>query len=388
MTTVVGSSQPAKQGLSVSLLCTNLARGGAETQVATLAIALHQRGHRVCVISMLPPSAFAGELREAGIAVHSLEMRAGRASLAGVMRLIFLLRKTQPQVLHAHLFHANVLARAVRLICPLPVVISTIHSLAETGRSSSQIGLRDRIYRWTDCLSDATVCVSEAVAERHKRARAVLPSRLRVVFNGSDPRRFRPNEDVRARMRALLELGDTFAWLAAGRLMWKKDYPTMLRAMASLPGCQLLIAGEGPLETELRQQAAEANIRVRFLGLREDVSDLMNACDGFVLSSTVEGLPVVLIEAALSSLPCVATDVGGVREVFPGDGGFLVPAGDPVALGAAMRGVVAMDDTARKDIGQRARAYAVQRFSADAVSAQWESLYRELLGRASAPGQA
>ncbi|MCW5965653.1 MAG: glycosyltransferase [Bryobacterales bacterium] len=388
MSAAIKSLEFPNTGLSVALLCTNLARGGAETQVASLAFALHQRGYRVCVISMLAPTAFAEELQESGIAVHSLGMQPGKASLAGFIRLIFLLRRVQPHVLHAHLFHANLLARAVRLLCPLPVVISTIHSLAESSRSSSRIAMRDRIYRWTDLLSDTTVCVSEAVAERHRQARAISPPRLRVILNASDPARFCPDAERRVLTRAALQLGDTFTWLSVGRLMWKKDYPTLLKAMAILPDCQLLIAGEGPLEAELQQQANEAKVRVRFLGSQSEIPQLMNACDGFVLSSVVEGLPVVLIEAALSAMPCVATNVGGVREVFPEDGGFLVPSGDHEALSAAMRRVMMLDVAARSTLGGRARAHAIQRFSADAVTAQWELLYRKLLERVSAPGRA
>ncbi len=145
-----------------------------------------------------------------------------------------------------------------------------------------------------------------------------------MIPNGVDTTRFRPNPAVRLKMREQLGLGQEFVWLAAGRLMWKKGYETMLRAWARLDGGVLLIAGAGPQESELRGLGSGA----RFLGEREDVADLMAAADGFVQSSLVEGLPVALLEAASSGLPCVAADTGGVSEIVLHERtGYLVPAG-------------------------------------------------------------
>jgi glycosyltransferase involved in cell wall biosynthesis len=365
------------------LLCTNLARGGAETQVALLAAALHRRGVDVCVVSLLEPSAYAEELRASGIPVHSLGMRPGRPSIAGILRLLSHLRQFRPAVLHAHLFHANLFARLVRLLCPIPVVISTIHSMAESGRDSARIGTRDRLYQLTDWLSDRSVCVSRAVAERHAGAGAVSAARMAVIPNGLDPARFVLSSGTRERVRASLGLGDGFVWLAAGRLMWKKDYVTMLEAMARLPEATLLIAGDGPLSEELRTLARPLGERVRFLGLREDVAELMLASDGFVLSSVVEGLPMVLMEAAMSGLPSVATGVGGVREiVVDGETGFVVPPKDPAALAAAMQRLANLPREDRLRLGDAARRHALASFDLDGVAAEWENLYRDGVRRA------
>ncbi len=368
----------------VLLLSTNLARGGAETQVALLAIALKKRGWPVHVASLVEPTAFMDELHQAEVPVHSLGMHAGKPSLKALLPLVLRLQSIQPGIVHAHLFHANLLARCLRLLCPLPVVISTIHSLAESSQHSSRIAFRDWLYRLTDSYSNATVCVSEAVATRHRETRAISSSKLRIIGNAADVNRFRPDPDVRARARAMLGLGNEFTWLAAGRLMWKKDYPTLLRAMTLLPHAQLLIAGEGLQREECQRLAGELQVNVRFLGMREDVPALMQACDGFVLSSVVEGLPVVLVEAALSGLPCVATNVGGVSEILgPAASARLVPPGDVQALAAAMRGVMDLPEPSRHTLGQHAREDAIRRYSIDTITAQWEELYLDLLRHAS-----
>ena len=109
--------EPGSAG-RVVLLTTNLARGGAEGQVAQLACALRGRGWTVSVVSLLQPSAFEGELAATGVGVFSLRMQPGIPNPLALLRLASILRKLRPQILHAHLFHANILARAIRLICP------------------------------------------------------------------------------------------------------------------------------------------------------------------------------------------------------------------------------------------------------------------------------
>jgi glycosyltransferase involved in cell wall biosynthesis len=368
----------------VVLLTTNLARGGAETAVANLAVSLARRGWPVHVVSLIEPSAFQAELAAAGVPLHSLQMRPGRPNPLGVARLLAILRQVRPRVLHSHLFHANLLARAIRLVFPVPLVVSTLHSMAESSRRSADVRGRDWLYRLTDPLADVTVAVSEAVAERHASARAVPRARLRVIPNGVDTGRFRPDPARRARTRAELGLGEEFAWLAVGRLMWKKDYPTMLRAAVKARSGVLLIAGAGPLEDELRALGTGA----RFLGPREDIPALMNAADGLLQSSVVEGLPMVLLEAAASGLAAVATDVGGVREaVLDQCTGFLAPPGDPDALAAAMSRLSALPAEDRGRMARAARQLALDRFDQGLVTARWEQLYLTLLPeRCTAPG--
>lgn len=364
----------------VILLATNLARGGAETQVALLAKVLRRRGWPVTVVSMMEPTAFVEDLREADVEVESLGIRPGGLPIGGAVRLAKLLRRERPGILHAHMFHGNLLGRLMALVYPAPVVISTIHSLAESNRKTGSMGGRDACYKYTSWLATYTTCVSHAIASRYLTMKAVSPTRLRVVSNGVDGNQFRPDEARRNKLRSELELGDGFVWLAAGRLMWKKDYGTMLEAMAIQQEGLLLIAGDGPLAEKLHAHAASlsASSRIRFLGPRTDVASLMNACDGFVLSSVVEGLPMVLLEAAHSGLPCVTTDVSGAREaVLDGETGFVTPLQDVKALAAAMNRVMAMPPEKRIAMGAAARTHASARFEMEEVTTRWEELYHQ-----------
>ena len=349
----------------IVLLITGLQPGGAENQVVQLAAELGRRGWEVTLISL----------------ADTFGMRPGVADPRALVRLIALLNRVRPHILHSHLFHANLMARVVRLFSPAPVVISSIHSIAETGRASGRIGLRDFAYRVTSPLADCTTAVSQAAGDRHAAAGAVRRSKLRIIPNGVDTARFRPDPERRARARSRLGIGAGFVWLAAGRLMWKKDFPTLLRALAALPGGILLIAGEGPQEDELRSMARDLAVDARFLGRVADMPEIMNAADALALSSVVEGLPMVLLEAAASGLPAVATDCGGVREaVRDGATAFVVPPGDPAALATAMSKLAALPPAGRESMSRAAREHAA-RFDLAAVVSQWERLYRELLER-------
>jgi len=366
--------------LRVVLLTTNLAPGGAESQVALLARGLRRRGWDVSVISLLRPTAFERELVSAGVPVFCLEMRPGLPDPLAFARLVAILRRLRPQIVHGHMFHANILARAVRLLCPVPVVISTAHSIVESSRRSAQARHREWLYRLTSPLADATVAVCQAGADRYAAIKAAPLSRLHVIPNGVDTGVFRPDPETRAQVRARLGIGPAFAWLAVGRLMWKKDYPALLHAFAGERDALLLIAGAGPLESELRTLAGRLRANVRFLGLRDDIPALMNACDGFVLSSIVEGLPMVLLEAASCAVPCVATDVGGVREIVLHERtGYVVPPGDPAALAGAISRLERLPADARERMGRAAREHAIARFDLTAVINRWEQLYLELL---------
>lgn len=318
--------------MRIALLTTNLAIGGAENQVAQLAMRLQLRGHETTVVTMIPPTAWREELESAGVKVRA----------AHAVGLLLVLAGLRPEVLHCHMFHANIAGRLLRTVLPFPAVLSTVHSVRETPRGRDRYWPRAAAYALTKWFGDRTVRVFEA------------------PVNGVDTRVFRlPSEPLQ---------NERFTWLAAGRLMWKKDYPTLLEAMRMLPEARLQIAGRGPDEEALRK-AAPPN--VTFLGQRSDLPELMRASNGFVLSSVIEGLPVTILEAQASGLPVVATSVGGIGLTKPER---LVKAGDATALAAAMREVMQSPIDA-----EAIRERTVLEFGWEVVADRWEQHYREAL---------
>jgi glycosyltransferase involved in cell wall biosynthesis len=298
----------------------------------------------------------------------------------GVIRLALLLGRWKPDILHSHMVHANLLARLLRPLTRVPVLVSTIHSIQDGGRILL-LG-----YRLTNRLADCTTIVSEAAAQRYLANGGVSRERLRVIPNGVDTGHFRPLPEVRDRLRRELGLGETFTWLAVGRLAPAKDYPTMLAAFARIsagrPACTLLIVGIGPLQSETEALARSLGLgdRVRFLGMRRDVPELMSAADGYVLSSAREGMPVVLLEAGAAGMPIVATAVGGNREVvLDGKTGFVVPPRDPNALAEAMLKLAALPIAERRALGQRGREHIQTHYALPRIVDLWEELYQGLV---------
>jgi glycosyltransferase involved in cell wall biosynthesis len=364
----------------IAYLATTSWTGGAERQVHDLAVRMAAAGWDVTAVSMLPLGGSFADLPAHGIPTASLDMRRGVADPRALVRLGMILRDTRPDVLHAHMVHANLLARLSRLIRRTPVVISTMHNQYQGAR------WRMVAYRATDRLGDATTAVSDVARRDAIRLGAVSADRIVTVPNGIELDRFARHEDARARLRGELGLGDGFVWLAVGRLAEAKDYPNLIRAFASLRGSrevgQLLIVGAGPDEAVVRARIDEAGLgrEVRLLGERGDVPDLMSAADAYVMSSAWEGLPLVLLEAGASSLPIVTTDVGGNREaVDDGVSGFVVPPRDAAALAMGMARLLDLGRHERLAMGAAARALMARTFDMGVVSTRWQAMYRELL---------
>jgi glycosyltransferase involved in cell wall biosynthesis len=366
-------------GLRILFVLTGLAYGGAETQLVRLATRLKSRGWEVSVVSLMPPKAYVEDLEAAGIPVFSLGIRRKLPDLGPVLRFARIIRKWRPDIVHSHMVHANLLARIVRFLAPIPVLICSARSIDEGSR------FREILYRLTDSLCDLTTQVSHAGLERYVRVGAVPRHKIRYIPNGVDTERFKPNLEDRLKFRK--ELGvDGFVWLAVGRFDPPKDYPSMLQAFARVvhkhSNTILLIAGDGPLRKTMENLARELGIekRTKFLGIRRDIPQLMNAADAYVMSSSWEGMPNVLLEASATGLPIVATDVGGNREiVLDGVTGFLVPPRNPEALARAMLRIMDLSDEERKEMGKRARKHIEVKFNLDRVVDLWEILYYELL---------
>jgi glycosyltransferase involved in cell wall biosynthesis len=377
------------QSRRILLLTSSLAPGGAETVVAQLAMALRTSECVVTVASMLEPAAFVDELRTVGAQVVSLGMRPRRLNLRGIWRFFRYLRHFRPDLIHAHMFHASILARIARLATGIPVVC-TIHSEIECSHRKTSANLREWLYRVTDFAASRTTAVSKRVRERYVEKQIVPAHRIEVIDNGVDVERFRPDAEQRSQTRESLLWGGSFVWLAAGRLAIAKDYPNLIEAFHQVhrefPNSRLAIAGEGPLRPTLEEVVAHHGLKsaVSLLGLRADVPQLMNACDAFVMSSAWEGGPLVLLEAAACARPVVSTEVGIAPQiVIPGKTGFLVSPRNSTELTDAMKQIMEMTPEQREYIGEMARLQVVDRFALASVYRRYQNLYEGMLAASS-----
>jgi glycosyltransferase involved in cell wall biosynthesis len=360
---------------------TTLGIGGAEKQVIDLAQRMASRGHFVALIVLKHAD------EEWPVKLPVLRLNLPKTPL-GIARGLGFAKKFlalfRPEILHSHTFPANIFARLLRLTLATnrtaPVLINTIHNVHEGGWH------RMAIYRITGPLAAQVTAVSKAAADRFVRVGAVSSSKMSVLTNGIDTGVFTPDRSRRRRIRARMG-ADVFVWLAVGRLVQAKDYPNLLRAWAQIhaanPKALLWIAGEGDastlhLEEEESKFIASQDSGVHWLGLRRDIVELLDAADGYVLSSAWEGMPLALGEAMAMEKAVVATDVGGVRELV-GDTGMIIPAGQSNALAEEMLKVMGMGEKARRALGRDARKHIEQHFSMSAKADAWEYLYAGLV---------
>jgi glycosyltransferase involved in cell wall biosynthesis len=380
----------------ILILVTTLGFGGAEKQVVSLATELKTRGWEVAIASLVSATSLrslawaseyllcARQLENQQIQVHSLDMRRGVPDFTAIFRLRSLIRNFRPDVVHCHMFHANILGRITRLFCRIPVLICTAHSIRENSQQGGPTWHKELLYRVTDKLADQTTIICRAGRDRYVRVGAVPPRKLRVIPNGIDTDFFTRSDERRRRARNALGLGPEFVWLAVGRLVVQKDYPTLFRALEVLRRKRfvVLIAGSGLLERELRQDCANRGLSqsVRFCGSSQNIIDLYDAADAFVMSSECEGLPLSLLEAASMGLPAVVTEVGGNPEVVIDNvTGYVVPPGAPSHLAAALQQVMEAPPERWKEMSRAARQHCHEHYRISAIVDQWADFYASYL---------
>jgi glycosyltransferase involved in cell wall biosynthesis len=302
------------------------------------------------------------------------------------MKLNALFKKYRPTIVHTHLggiVYAFVLTMKYRT----PVRVHTLHSVAahEMGMGPSR---RVRLLAFRFRVGSF---VPVAIAEEVARTFETLynyPNPI-LIPNGVSIDAFSPDREVRQRVRRELEVEpQTLVFVHVGRFAAVKNHEMLVAAFAQLVGQQplpteLWLVGDGELREAVQHQVRALGIesRVRFLGVRSDIPDLLRAADVFVFPSRWEGNPLSVMEAMAAGLPVVATAVGGVPElVEDGASGILVPNEDLHGLVAAMQRMAQNPDL-REQMGHAARCRAVERFDIRQTVRAYEALYEELLQR-------
>ncbi|HVE73831.1 MAG TPA: glycosyltransferase [Mycobacteriales bacterium] len=356
----------------VLLVVGQLGRGGTERQVVLLATALRQQGVEVQVASLYGGGPREQELAAAGIPVWiggvDTKTHPWRA-LVGVLRFYRLLRQFRPDVMHAFLVHACVIAGPLARLARVPAVVAGRRSLADILAGRRLLSLADRLTTPTyHCL----VANADAVAADTLRRERVSADRVHVVRNALPTTAF---ERERDQNRAW---SDPPVALCVANLIGYKGHADLIDALALLSRpVRVLLVGEGPERPALIARIAARGVAAQLLGARSDVGELLAQADVFVLPSHQEGMSNALMEAAAAGLPCIATDVGGNREVL-GEHGVLCRPHDPTDLARALESVL-HDESAARELGRLARVRARERFGlAPFVQAHLE-LYDRLL---------
>ncbi len=356
--------------------------GGAERVVAEYA-KWHDRSRyepEVCCVLSAGP--LADSVAASGVPVHVLGRR-GRFDLRAFARLARIIRRGRFDVVHNHNFTALAAGLPAAILGRARAVVRTEHNVVHTRGPG-----RHYLSRVAALREDAQIAVSAAVRRAHTECGRIPGSRFVTVLNGIDEERLVPGADRASVRRELGLSGNAVVCLNVGSLTKQKNRRTLLDATARLSdmkALRVLVVGSGPEREKLEARADELGLsrRVLFLGQRLDIPDLLAASDIFVLSSDWEGLPITILEAMTSGVPCVATAVGGVPEALTdGVTGVTVEPRDPRALADGIR-ALARDPELRARMAAAARDEFGRRFRADQMVRQTEALYDLVLaGRA------
>ena len=339
-------------------------RRGAEVFAVDLAADLESRGRDIQTVALVP-----GASRD-GLAVRALGSRSlGVSTLRALRRLI----KGSGVVIS----HGSRTLPACALAGGGPGRGFIYRSI---GDVVTYAGTRARRARVTLYLRRASAVVAlwpggaRLIETRHR----VPESKIRTIPNGVPAARFPVVDTGRrtaARARAGLTVHGPVA-LFLGSLTPEKGAVHAVDAIAQAPDLSLVIAGDGPERAHLEQLAQEvAPGRVHFTGVVANPAHALALADVLVLPSLTEGMPAVAIEAGISGLPVVASDVGAVREiVLDGETGIVVPPRDPAALARGLTDALATP----ADLGRRAREHCLARFEMSVVATAWDALLREV----------
>jgi len=320
---------------------TGLAAGGAEQWLRLL---LGHSSAEADVLALCNTGVVAEAIRADGVRVTDLGMR-GNRDVAAIPRLVGHVRRGRYDLVHTHLYRAQVYGALAARLAGVAAVVSTEHSLNDRlieGRPTDRPGVRG-LYLAAARLTDRVVAVSEPVARRLV-AWGVPPGKVVVVPVGIDPAAFAFDAQARHAVRAELSLApDAVVVGGVGRLVEPKRFDVLLRAAASVPELSVLLVGDGPARGSLAALADELGMagRVRLAGQRLDVARLLCAMDVFASPSPEETFGVALLEALAAGLPVGyvsapaldGVDHPGVRRVEPSVPAFAAALRELAAAG-------------------------------------------------------
>ncbi len=338
--------------------------------------AIRARGHEV--IGACADGALLDIPRAEGFRIITLPLERRASPLAhwrAFRALVALFRAEKPDLVHAHMPLSGFVARMAAWWAGVPRIAYTCHGFWFNYAGNPP---RQAVGFLMECLAarvtDVFLTVSDEEAADTRRL--WIHRRATAIHNGRDPAIFRPDPEARARIRATLGVPqDRVVIAAVSRLVRHKGYPALAAAMRDVPDAELWVVGQR-LATDRGEdmvallQSAGLGDGLRLLGYRSDVAAILAAADIFVLPSHFEGLPMSVIEAMLTGLPVVATDIRGPREqVVPGITGLIVPAKQASPLAVALNQLV-RDPESRARMGKAGRLRALDLYDEAKVLAR------------------
>jgi len=353
--------------------------GGAHIHVRDVATAMMAAGHQVTVL-VGHSGPFTEELEQHQIPFTSLRYLVRPISphldIAALVELLGHLRELQPDLVSAHSSKAGWLARVAGQMLGIPVIF-TAHGWAFADGVPL---FRRKIYLTAEKIAGTLPARIITVSDYDRRLAighgVVGPEKVVTIHNGMP--------DIGQELSATPGT-DPPRIVMVARFAEQKDHQTLVRALGELRDLDwsLDLVGDGPLRPTISSLVQEIGLdrRIRLLGFRRDVAQVLASAQVFVLASKWEGFPRTILEAMRAGLPVVASDVGGVSEaVADKKTGFLVTPNDEQALTGALRRLIGEPDT-RKRMGESGRKRYESEFTFDGMLDRTAEVYETVIGR-------
>lgn len=362
--------------MKILILIRALSTGGAERQAAVLAKGLRKAGHSVQVAVFYGGGALEADLENSGVPLIDLGKRGRWDNLAFLGRLVRTVKQERPDVVYAFLTVANLLSALLSPLFPSTRVVWGLRaSDMDLARYDWLVGLTSRIEVWLAGL--ARIIIANSHAGREHAVRCGFPEvKLKVVPNGVDTLRFRPDREAGQTLRAEWGIGDGERLIGlVGRLDPMKGHPYFLRAAALLgerrAGVRFVCVGDGPADyrRSLRSLAGQLGLEscLIWAGTRADMPAVHNALDIAVSASAYgEGVSNAIGEAMAVGLPCVVTDVGDSARLV-GDTGLVAAPADPAGLAEALEAMLNRLAGAGPTLSEAARRRIEEHYSVAAL---------------------
>jgi glycosyltransferase involved in cell wall biosynthesis len=354
----------------------DLAIGGLQRVVANICRAIDRDAFEVQVLCLRALGPFAADIERLGVKV-TLVPQTRRTDYFSFLKVARILRAERINVIHTHNTQPFVDGTLAALLSGVRTIVHTDHARSFPDKRRYMLAERAM-----SLFAYRVVGVSDHTSANLEKYEKIATAKIETIPNGIDGSAFDIPVDRTARRRELGIVSDALVLGIGVRLSEQKGITYLLEAMptivARIPRAVLVIAGEGPLEQDLKAEAERLGLghHVKFVGPRLDVPELLKVFDLYVLPSLWEGLPMVLLEAMAAGCPIVATSVGGVPSAIEtGVNGLLVPPQDPAMLAQAV--VLALgDESLRRRLALAGKQAFAARFSAETMTRRYERLYR------------
>jgi glycosyltransferase involved in cell wall biosynthesis len=294
--------------MKVLHVITGLDAGGAELQLAMI---LRRTRHESDVVTLYNPGPVAEMIRAQGTPVRNVGMNSN-TELAALLRLRKIIKEGRYDVVHTHLYRAQIYARPAARLAGTPVVLTTEHSIGETHieRRKMTRGVQ-ALYLASEKFSDATIAVSDIVKDRLVRW-GVRPGKITVIPNGVDTEELGFDPAARGRVRAQFGIApDAYVIGALGRLDPNKRVDLTMEAAAPMLGeqCKILVIGRGEDQARLEAAARRLGVteHVIFGGYQSGTTAMLSSFDLYVAASVQETFGLSVLEALASGLPVLYT---------------------------------------------------------------------------------